>query len=52
MGLISKSNHVISLKDERLADLLALHTEGKDVRLTPDSDRVWYDLALQSVDGM
>jgi len=48
MGIINTAFKIISLADPRLETLLLLDTTGKDVRLTPDADRLWFELAIQS----
>lgn len=50
MGLINSNFNVIPLTDPQLNNLLTLRTSGKDVLLTVDSDRIWYELAIQSFD--
>ena len=47
MGLLNVRYNTLSLKDRDLESFLALSASGKDVRLTPEADRVWYDLAMQ-----
>lgn len=50
MGLLNVKYRTVSLDDRNLEDYLLLPTRGKDVRLTPDTDRIWYELAMQDSD--
>lgn len=50
MGLLNVKYRTISLDERNLEDYLLLTTHGKDVRLTPGADRIWYELAMQDPD--
>ena len=47
MGLLNVKYNILSLKNKCLESLLALPTNAKDVRLTSEADRAWYELAMQ-----
>lgn len=47
MGLINSENGTLSLNDNRISELLEIHTEGKDVWLSSKRDRTWYELAIE-----